>query len=78
VSADKFPSDKTTICVVNTAETWSGEEKDKDTAQVCLEKKVLGVAVLPPTGPEGWLAVLLFSVVAGSTGIYLLTRKASN
>lgn len=72
VSADKFPNDKTIICVINAAEVWSGDEKDKDTAQVCLEKKVLGVKVLPPTGPENWLGLLLFSIAAGAIGISLI------
>jgi uncharacterized repeat protein (TIGR01451 family) len=70
VSADKFPDD-TTICDKNTAEVWSGDEKDKDTAQICMEEKVLGVKVLPPTGPEYWLGLLLFSIAAGAIGLYL-------
>jgi uncharacterized repeat protein (TIGR01451 family) len=72
VPADRFPNDKTVICVVNTAESWSGDEKDKDTAQVCLERKVLGLKVLPPTGPEEWLGLLLFSTAAGAVGIYFV------
>lgn len=72
VSADKFPSDKTTICVVNTAETWSGDEKDKDTSQVCLERKVLGVKILPPTGPEQWLSFILATGFFGLLGFYLV------
>lgn len=75
VSADKFPNDKTIICVVNTAETWSGDESDKDTAQVCLEKKVLGVEILPPTGPENWLIFLSFIILSGLFGIYLIRFK---
>ncbi|MBI1919088.1 hypothetical protein HYS29_00675, partial [Candidatus Microgenomates bacterium] len=39
--ADKFPRDKSVVCVVNVAEAVSGEDKDRDTAQVCLERKVL-------------------------------------
>jgi len=74
VSAGKFPN-KSTICVVNTGEVWSGDEKDRDTAQVCLEEKVLGVAVLPPTGPKYWLLILPFSLLAGLIGLYL--RKFS-
>lgn len=74
VSADQFP-DGATICVVNTGETWSNDESDKDTAQVCLEEKVLGVTVLPPTGPGGWLLILPFSLLAGLIGVYL--RKFS-
>lgn len=78
VPADKFPSNKTTICVVNTAETWSGDEKDKDTAQVCLEKKVLGVKVLPPTGPENSVIILFSSILLSVAGIYLLKFRGIN
>ena len=72
VSADKFPSGKSLICVVNSGEAWSGDERDKDTAQVCLEKKVLGVKEFPPTGPKEWFAILLFSIAAGAIGISLI------
>jgi len=75
VSADRFPSDEAIICVVNTAEAWSGDEKDKDTAQVCLEKKVLGITVFPPTGSEDWIVILPFSLLAGLVGIYLTRIK---
>lgn len=75
VSAEKIPNDKTVICNVNTAEVWSGDNRDRDTSQVCLEKKVLGVAVFPPTGPQGWWVVLLSSLITGATGIYLLKFK---
>lgn len=70
VPANEFP-DEAIICVVNSAEAWSDDEKDKDTAQVCLEKKVLGVTVLPPTGPENWLIILPFSLLVGVAGFYL-------
>lgn len=63
-----LPNDKTTVCVVNTAEAWSGDERDKDTAQVCLERKVLAAA--PVTGPPSWF--LLISLIAGLTGFSLV------
>lgn len=77
VSADRFPYDKTVICVVNTAEARADDEGDKDTAQVCLEKKVLGLVVLPPTGPEDWLVVLLSSGLIGILGVYLLKFRVN-
>lgn len=70
VNADKLPSDKSTVCVVNTAETWSDDEHDKDTSQICLEKKVLGVT--PVTGPESGLLILSFSLFAAITGFSFL------
>lgn len=71
-SADKFPSGKTLVCEVNAAEVWSGDERDKDTAQVCLTKKVLGVTILPKTGPEYLLIFLLLSSFAGIVGLSLI------
>lgn len=68
VDAEKFPNDKTVVCEVNTSEVWSGDERDKDTAQVCLTTNVLGVTALPKTGPAeiGIMAFgLLFLVLTG-------------
>lgn len=76
VSADKFPGDKSIVCVVNAAQAVSGEDKDRDTTQLCLERKLPlekgAPAVLPPTGPEHWLAVIISSILVGTTGIYLI------
>lgn len=71
VSADRFPSDQSVICDVNTAGARSDtNESDRDTAQVCLEK-VAGQVTLPKAGPQGWFLTLLLSTIAGATGIYL-------
>ncbi len=75
VASDKFPVDKSVLCVVNVGEAVSGDNKDRDTAQVCLERKVLGKGVpqvLPPTGPENWLVILGGSLLSLITGVYLL------
>ncbi len=77
-ASGNFPVDKTLVCVVNTAEATSGNEKDRDTAQVCLERKAVGPAPaakpteLPPTGPEDWLPLLALSLLTGATGFYLV------
>ncbi len=76
VDADKLPADQSTVCVVNNAETWTGDERDKDTAQVCIEKKVLGVT--PVTGPANGLAILTLSVIAGIIGISFLKFSKKN
>jgi len=76
VSIDKLPSNKTLVCNVNTAEAWTDDEKDKDTAQICIEKRILGIIQLPSTGPKGWLAIFLLSLTSGLLGIYfLISRK---
>lgn len=74
--ADKFPKDKSVLCVVNAAEAQAGEDKDRDTAQLCLERKVLpqkgAPPVLPPTGPEHTLLFTVLSLLALTSGIYLV------
>jgi len=72
VPLEQLPSDKTLICEVNTVEAWADGEKDKDTAQICLEKRVLGVTKLPPTGPNGWQVFLLLSLISIPLAIYFL------
>ncbi len=64
-------------CDVNAAEANSNEgEHDKDTAKVCVTKKVLGVTTLPKTGPSNTFLILSLSLFAGLSGLYLtLLRK---
>jgi uncharacterized repeat protein (TIGR01451 family) len=75
VDGNEFPDNKTLICEVNTAEAWSGDEKDKDTARFCVTKQVLGVTELPKTGPEYLLISLLFSSFAGIAGLALIKAR---
>lgn len=65
VDASKLPQNNV-ICVINTAQANADSNSDKDTAQLCLERKVLGVKVteLPKTGPEAWF-LTLFGGAAG-------------
>ncbi len=66
-----------TVCVVNTAEARAGEEHDKDTAQICLTKKVLGITTLPKTGAGSLIYILIFTLFTGFVGLLLirLNRK---
>lgn len=79
-ASGNFPVDKTLVCIVNTAQVSSGNETDKDTAQVCLERKAVGPApvakpaALPPTGPGDWLPLLVLSLLTGTTGLYLISK----
>lgn len=71
VGADRFP-DGRTVCVVNAAEAVAGDERDRDTSQVCLQEKVLGaVTVLPRAGFENWM-IFPFSALSVLIGISLL------
>lgn len=63
-------------CDVNVAEATSDEdEHDKDTAQLCVTKKVLGVTTLPKTGPANTLLILSLSLFAGISGLYLILLR---
>lgn len=76
VAQDKLPPN--IICVINGAEAVSGNERDKDTTQLCLEIKVLGVEKgappqeMPETGAETWLIFL--GGTAGAVIGFRLTR----
>jgi uncharacterized repeat protein (TIGR01451 family) len=51
---ERLPDDRSLICVVNTSSVEADGKTDSDQAQICFEKKVLGVQVLPPTGVNIW------------------------
>jgi len=56
---ENLPADRSLICVVNTASAEADGKSDSDQAQICFEKKVLGIKVLPPTGTSfGWIITL--------------------
>lgn len=71
VDESKLPQNNV-ICIINAAEATAENSKDRDTAQLCLERKVLAavtVKEMPKTGPEGLLLALFGSVsgvVAGA------------
>lgn len=62
--------------VVNTAEVRSGDQFDKDTARICIGKGEVVAKALPKAGPEDNFAILGLSILAISTGIFLLKSKA--
>lgn len=62
------------ICVINTAEAKADNNSDRDTSQLCMERKVLGVqtTVLPKTGPEAGLLTLFASITGLVSGVGLI------
>jgi uncharacterized repeat protein (TIGR01451 family) len=72
VSADKLPNDQGLYCVINKAEVEADDQKDDDTAQFCIEKKVLGVEVQPEAGVN---LLLLGSGFLGLAFLGLLAEK---
>lgn len=75
VSEDKLPKDKSVICDVNAAEAKSDSEKDRDTSQFCIEKRILGATTLPQAGPEDVLLGLSISGILSLAGASLLRIK---
>lgn len=66
-------------CVINTAYAWiEGGESEKDTSQVCFEKRVLGEvapAILPKAGPSAGLFILLSSALFAFAGWALIKKS---
>ncbi len=69
----KLPQNNT-ICVINAAEAAADNSKDRDTTQLCLERKVAVpvTKALPPTGAQDW--VYLFGSLSGLAAGVRLTK----
>lgn len=74
VPADKIPNDQGLYCVINKVEVVADDQTDEDTAQLCIEKKVLGAAVQPEVGADLWLLGLGFLGIS-TLGFFLKVRK---
>lgn len=89
VSESQLMSQAGVFCVINQVTVQAGEKGSQDTAQLCIEKKVLGVTkggipvletkgglkTSPPTGPE--LLGLLALLPGGLLG-HILRRKSKS
>lgn len=73
---DRLPQDKSLICVVNTGRVEADGRSDEDQAQVCFEKRVLGVQFLPPTGVENLWVLSLGLLVTTVLGAKLAFKKS--
>jgi len=74
VSAEKIPDDQMVYCVINKATVKANDQSDEDTAQLCIEKKVLGVAVQPEVGANLLVLGLGFLGIS-ALGILLKVRE---
>lgn len=72
VNVNQLPAERAVICTVNSATAKVDDETDSDTAQVCIEKQVLGAPELPIAGPEH--TILL---TAGLGALFIIGRKLS-
>jgi len=74
VSENNLPSDSGTYCVTNYGEAKKDNKSASDTSQLCLGKKVLGMAYMPKTGANLNLTIftiLLFSML----GVFKLRKQ---
>jgi len=69
-SANEIPNNQGLYCVINKVEVSANGQTDSDTAQLCIEKKVLGAQ--PPTGAN--ILPLGISLM-GISGLGLLLKK---
>jgi len=73
VSEASLPADSGTYCVTNYAEVKKDDKIASDTSQLCITKKVLGITVMPPTGANLYLIILLL-VSISSFGLIIRKR----
>jgi uncharacterized repeat protein (TIGR01451 family) len=66
-----LPADKGLFCIVNKASAKNNVAYDEDTAQICIEKQVLGVTQVPTAGPEMGLVILAGNLVLAGVGMKL-------
>lgn len=72
---EKLPEDLTRECPINTVWVEGDGKTDQDQAQICFEKKVLGVKVLPPTGAANGLILAFGLLVTTILGAKLAFAK---
>ncbi len=70
-----LPADKGLLCVVNRAQAFNANASDDDTAQLCIEKQVMGVTQVPSSGPEFGLVVVAGEFALLGAG-FMLRKKS--
>jgi len=68
-----LPADKGLFCVTNFVKATSANAYDDDTAQLCIEKQVVGAKKVPQAGPE--MGVLILGLNVLTAGLGLAIRK---
>lgn len=76
IAQEKLPTDQGVFCVYNKAVASNSTVNDDDSAQFCIEKKVLGVKTQPIAGPEYGLGLLALQMLGVASGLYL--KKKGN
>jgi len=66
-----LPADKGLFCVVNKVDAKKDNVAyDDDTAQLCIEKQVVGAKKVPQAGPEMGMLLLVGNILGLGVGIY--------
>lgn len=73
VNTDQLPVDQGLFCLINKAEVIADDQGDEDTAQICVESKVLGASIQPEAGVN--LLVLAGSLVGFSVLGFCFKKK---
>jgi len=71
-----LPADRGLFCFVNKVTASSSSSYDEDTAQLCVEKQVIGAKTVPQAGPE--MGVLILGLNVLTAGLGLTIRKLSD
>jgi len=67
-----LPADKGLFCVINKVDAKKDNVAyDDDTAQLCIEKQVVGATKVPQAGPEMGMLLLVGNILGLGVGIYL-------
>lgn len=73
VSINNLPSNQGLFCIINKAQAYNDKASDDDSAQLCIEKQVIGVTNVPSSGPE--MGVLLLGLNIAGIGIGLALKR---
>jgi uncharacterized repeat protein (TIGR01451 family) len=73
---DRLPTDKGLMCIVNKAEVQSGNISGQDSAQLCIEKEVIGIQKAPSAGPEMGIALMGLQALGLGAGLFIKRKLA--
>lgn len=71
-----LPSNKGLFCLINKVEAKNNVVFDDDTAQLCVEKQVIGAKKVPSAGPEMGLVLLSGNLLLATVGMKLRKKQS--
>ena len=70
-----LPADRGLFCLINKVTVTSSSPYDEDTAQLCVEKQVLGAKTVPQAGPG--MGVLILGLNVLTAGLGLIVKRST-